>query len=142
MFLQCGMIERRTSINQDEERIESSKETLNCKGGKSKKERKKCSYCNIGFHIETSCMVKTIDLTVKVIQKHDLADCIQYSVKKNSNKPPEDQGKVHVLTIISSSYDRWILELGASNHIITSHNCFSSLVPCTRHPLLWETKHL
>jgi hypothetical protein len=48
-------------------------------------------------------MVKTIDLMAKVLQQHNLADCILDSInKKIEDKPLEDQVKGHVLTIISS----------------------------------------
>ena len=86
-----------------EQSIESSKETLNPNGGKYKKERTKCIYYNRGFHPKTYCMVKTIDLMAKVLQQHNLADCILDSTnKKIEDKPLEDQVKGHVLTIISS----------------------------------------
>lgn len=121
----------------DEESIESSKETLNPKGGKTKKEQTKCSYCNRGFDPKSSCMVNTISLMAKVLQQHNLADCIPDSVKKKTeDKPPEDQGKGHVLTTIASSSDRWILDSGASNHMAASKHSFYSLVPCTIPPML------
>jgi hypothetical protein len=60
--------------------------------------------------------------------------------KKTEDKPPEDQGKGHVLTTISSSSDRWILDSGASNHMVASKHYFSSLVPCTRPPMLMGDK--
>jgi hypothetical protein len=55
--------------NIDEEIIESSKDTLNPKVGKSNKKRTKCSYYNRGFYLECSCMVKTIDLMEEVLQQ-------------------------------------------------------------------------
>jgi len=64
----------------DEEIIESSKETMNPKGRNSKKERKKCNLCNEGFHPDISCMVKTIDLMAKVLQKNNLMGCIPDSM--------------------------------------------------------------
>jgi len=88
-------------------------------------------------------MMKTIDLMVKVLQQHNLADCIPNSVKKkNEDEPPEDQCKGHVLTNISSSSDRWILDSRASDHVDASKHYFSSLVPCTRTPMLMGEKTL
>jgi len=60
-----------------------------------------CIYFNRGFHIDSSCMVKTIDLLAKVLQQHNLAGCILDSVKKKTeDKSLEDEGKGHVLNNI------------------------------------------
>jgi hypothetical protein len=86
-------------------------------------------------------MVKIIDLMAKVLQQHNLVDCILDSVKKKTeDKPLEDQGKGHVLNTISSSYNRWILDSGSSNHMVASKHYFSSFVPCTRPPMLMGDK--
>jgi hypothetical protein len=86
-------------------------------------------------------MVKKIDLIAKVLQQQNLVDCIPDSLKNNTKyKLPEDQGKGHVLSTIYSSSNRWILDSGCYNYISESKDSFSSLVPCTRPPILMEDK--
>jgi len=113
---------------------------MNPKGGKTK-ESTKCIYCNRGFRPESSCMVKTIDFMEKMLQQQNLVDCILGNVKKqNKDKPLEDQVKGNVLTTIYSSSNRCILDSSASDHMIASKHYFSSLVPCTRPPMLMRDK--
>ena len=70
-----------------------------------------------------------------------LVNCIPESVKKKTkDKPPEDQGKDHVMTTIYSSHEIWILDSGDSNYMVSSKHYFSSPVPCTRPPMLMGDK--
>jgi len=88
-------------------------------------------------------MVNFIDLMEKSLQQHNLVNFIPNNVKnKTEDKPPEDQGKGHVLTNISSSLNRWILDSGSSNHIYTleSSDLGDSLLPCTRPSMLMGDK--
>jgi hypothetical protein len=45
------------------------------KSGKGKKGQK-CTYCNRGFHPESACMKKQIDLMTQILQKNNLGDQI------------------------------------------------------------------
>ena len=45
------------------------------KGEKGKK-GEKCTYCQRGFHPESSCMKKQIDQMAQILQKHNLGDHI------------------------------------------------------------------
>jgi hypothetical protein len=69
-------------------------------------------------------MVKTVDLMEKLLQQHNLVDYILDNVKKTEDKPPDDQGKGHVLTTIYSSSNRWILDSCASNHMAHQSSIF------------------
>jgi hypothetical protein len=60
----------------DDEIIESSKDTLNPKGGSYKKEKKKLNHCNKMFHPESYCIMNKIDLMEKVLQQHNVVDYI------------------------------------------------------------------
>ena len=73
----------------------------------------------------------------QVLQQNNLEDCIPENAKKNSgDKPPNDRGKAHALVAISSSPDAWIIDPGASYHMATSKDTFSSLQPCNSPPIL------
>jgi hypothetical protein len=78
-------------------------------------------------------MVKAIDLMDESTSTTQPCKLHTRSVKKKTQyKPLKDQGKDHVLTNFYSSYDIWILDSCASNHMVASKHYFSFLVPCTR----------
>ena len=43
------------------------------KGKKGKKGNLKCPYCNRGYHPESYCMQKTIDMMAKTLQQNNLS---------------------------------------------------------------------
>jgi hypothetical protein len=96
----------------------------------------KCGYCNRGFHPEHACMKKTIDQMAHTLQQNNLGGHIPENArKKDVEKPPDDRGKGrdgHDLVVVSSSSTTWILDSGASNHMASSQDSFTSLEPCTR----------
>jgi hypothetical protein len=53
------------------------------KGEKGRK-WEKCSYCHKGFHPESACMQKKIDLMSQILQKNNLGDCILEGTKKKN----------------------------------------------------------
>jgi hypothetical protein len=75
-------------------------------------------------------MKKQIDLMTRVLQKNNLGDFIPEGAKK---KKEEDhapkKGNHHALVAINSSYDSWIIYFGASHHMATKEEVFSSLSP-------------
>jgi hypothetical protein len=78
-------------------------------GSKGEKGRKgeKCTYCHKGFHSESACMQKQIDLMSQILQQNKLGDCILEGAKK---KKPEDTNSKkgnssHALISIHSSLD-------------------------------------
>jgi len=83
-------------------------------GSKGEKGRKgeKCMYCHKGFHLESACMQKQIDLMSQILQQNNLGDHILEGAKK---KKPEDQNSKkgnssHALIAINSSLDAWIVD--------------------------------
>jgi hypothetical protein len=56
---------------------------------KEKREEKgeKCTYCHKGFHSESACMQKQIDMMSQILQQNNLGDHIPEGAKK---KKPED----------------------------------------------------
>jgi hypothetical protein len=100
-------------------------------GSKGEKGRKgdKCMYCHKGFHLESSCMKKQIDLMSQILQKNNLGDRIPEGAKK---KKPEDLNSKkgnssHALIAINSSPDSWIVDSGESHHMATSKAVYYSL---------------
>jgi spore germination cell wall hydrolase CwlJ-like protein len=64
----------------------STYESSSSKESKGKKDNTKCSYCNMGFHLDISCMKNTIDLMAQPLEKHHLEDCIlDNALRKNSS---------------------------------------------------------
>jgi hypothetical protein len=74
-----------------------SDESSSSKEGKGKKGKSKCSYCNHGYHPESSCMKKTIDLMAQTLQQNNLGDCIPENAKK---KLREKHQKLEVMCML------------------------------------------
>jgi hypothetical protein len=87
--------------------IDSSKS----KGGKGRK-GEKCTYFHKGFHPESTCMHKKIDLTTQILQKKNLGDCIPEGSKKKNTKyqNPKKENSSHALIAIKSCPDAWIID--------------------------------
>ena len=66
-------------------------DSSNSKGGKGKKGKSKCGYCNRGFHPKSSCMKKTTDLMANSLQQNNLRDCIPENAKKKLGDQPPDK---------------------------------------------------
>jgi hypothetical protein len=107
------------------------------KGGKGRK-GEKCTYCHKGFHPESACTQKQIDLMSQILQQNNLGDRIPEDAKK---KKPEDRNPKKgnsslALIAINSSRDAWIVNLGASHHMAASKEVYSSLDVCKGPPIL------
>jgi hypothetical protein len=101
-----------------------TKPFIDASGSKGEKGRKgeKCTYCHKGFHSESACMKKKIDLMSQILQQNNLGYCIPEGAKK---KKPEDLNSKkgnssNALIAINSSLDAWIVDSGASHHMATS----------------------
>jgi hypothetical protein len=71
-------------------------------------------YCHKGFHLESACMKKQIDLMSKILQQNNLGERIPEGAKK---KNPEDLNSKkgnssHALIVINSYRDAWIIDSG------------------------------
>jgi hypothetical protein len=117
-----------------------TKPFTNASRSKGEKGRKgeKCTYCHKGFHLEYACMQKQIDMMCQILQKNNLGDRIPEGAKKkkledlNSRK----DNSSHALIAINSSPDAWIIDSGASHHMDTSEEVYSSLDACKGPPIL------
>jgi hypothetical protein len=98
------------------------------KGEKGRK-GEKCMYCHKGFHPESSCMKKQIDIMSQILQKNNLGDHIPKGVRKKKPKDlnPKKGNSSHALIAINSSPDAWIVDSRASHHMAASKKVYSSL---------------
>jgi hypothetical protein len=83
-------------------------------------------------------MQNKIDIMSQILQQNNLGDCIPEGAKK---KKPEDPNfkkgnSSHALIAIKSSLDDWIIDSGASHHMASSKEIYSSLDACKGPPIL------
>jgi hypothetical protein len=83
-------------------------------------------------------MKKKIDPMSQILQQNNLIDRIPKGAKK---KKPEDLNSKkgnssHALIAINSSPDAWIVDLGASHHMVASEAVYSYLDACKGPPIL------
>jgi hypothetical protein len=71
----------------------------------------------------------------QILQKNNLGDHIPEAAKKKS-KDQAKQGNSHALIAINSSHDAWILDSGASRHMVAIENVLSSIYACMGPPIL------
>jgi hypothetical protein len=83
-------------------------------------------------------MKKKKDLMSQILQKNNLGDRIPEDAKKK--KPvdlnPKQGNSNHALIAINSSLDAWIIDSGASHHMVASKLVYSSLDACKVHLIL------
>jgi hypothetical protein len=108
-------------------------------GSKGEKGRKgeKCAYCHKGFHLESTCMKKQIDLMSQIIQQNNLGDRIPEGAKKKKPKDLNSKkgNSSHALIAINSSPDSWIVDSGESHHMDALKAVYSSLDACKGPPI-------
>jgi hypothetical protein len=104
---------------------------IDASGSKGEKGRKgeKCTYCHKGFHSESSCMEKQIDLMSQILQQNNFGDRIPEGAKKKKPEDPNSKkdNSSHALIAINSSPDAWIVDSGASHHMATLEVVYFSL---------------
>jgi hypothetical protein len=111
------------------------KDSSNSKG--KNKKGKQCTYFNKPNHEESTCMKKQIDLMTQVLHKNNIGDCIPGGAKKKKEEyHAPKKGNHHALISINSSSDSWIIDSGASHHMATKEEVFTSLSSCSRPPIL------
>jgi hypothetical protein len=96
-------------------------EASRSKGEKGRK-GEKCTYCHKGFHLESACMKKQIDLMSQILQQNNIGDRIPEGEKKKNPEDPNSKkgNSSHALISINSSSDAWIVDSGALHHMATS----------------------
>jgi hypothetical protein len=73
----------------------------------------------------------------QTLQQNNLGKIIPEGVKKQKEEDhAPKKGNHHALVAINSSSDSWIIYSGATHHMATKDEVFSSLSPCSRPPIL------
>ena len=82
-------------------------------------------------------MKKTIDLMAEKLQQNNLGDHIPENPNKNSGeKAPKPRGNGHAFIYLHSTSQEWIIDSGASHHMASSKESFSSLHAYSGPPIL------
>jgi hypothetical protein len=82
-------------------------------------------------------MKKQINLMAQTLQHNNLGNFIPEGVKKQKEEDhAPKKGNHHALVAINSSSDSWIIDFGASHHMAAKEEVFTSLIPCSRPPIL------
>ena len=90
----------------------SNSKKKNFQKKKGKGEMSKCTYCGKGFHPESSCMKKQIDMLTKLLEKHNIS--LPEGTKKKEGGPSfEDKERVHALATSSVISPSFIIDSGA-----------------------------
>ena len=85
----------------------------------------KCAYCNKGNHTESSCMKKQIDMLTQILEKNGIS--LPDNSKKRGGSTSKDRERVHALVASTSSSPNFIIDSGASRHMVSTNEAFSSL---------------
>ena len=79
-----------------------------------------------GFHPESQCMKKTIDQISTLLQHNNIA--LPQRVKKSdAGQPTEDHERCHALKAGLSLSKAYLIDFGASNHMVSSKESFTTL---------------
>ena len=82
-------------------------------------------------------MKKTIDFMAQTLQQHNLGDHIpENAEKKSREKAPDPRGNGDALIALLSAPQEWIIDSGASHHMASSKESFSSLHAYSGPPIL------
>ena len=92
---------------------------------KKKFGKKLCPYCEKGYHLEYHCLRKEIDEMSTLLKQHNIASP---RAKKPDEEPQvEDTERCHALKETISPSSAYIIDSGASNHMVASEESFSTL---------------
>ena len=73
----------------------------------------------------------------QTLQQSNLRNFIPEGVKKKKEEDPAPKkGNHHALVAINSSSNSWIMDFDASHHMETKEKVFTSLISCSRTPIL------
>jgi hypothetical protein len=74
----------------------------------------------------------------QILKQNNLGDHIPEGAKKKKleDENPKKGSSSHALISINSSLDAWITDLGASHHMVSKKELYSSLDACKVHPIM------
>ena len=121
-------LEKKRDKNKSQEDPQGSKK--NFQKNKNKGETSKCTYCSKGYHLESSCMNNKIDMLNQLLEKNNISlpDC---SKKREGGSNSEDKERVHDLVAGTSSSPSFIIDSGASRHMVSTKR-HSPLLTCRK----------
>ena len=93
---------------------------------KNKGEMSKCAYSSKGNHFESSHMKKKIDMLTQLLEKNGIS-LPDSSKKREGGSSSDDRERVHALVVGTSSSPSFIIDSGASRHMVSTKEDFSSL---------------
>ncbi|WP_197054055.1 hypothetical protein, partial [[Clostridium] innocuum] len=104
----------------------------------SRRKRDKCAYCQKLGHDEHKCFQKKIDELTHIIQKHNIKFPSSVSTPSSthlaaSTSPSSSKDKGKGQALLASTHPeqgKWLLDSGASHHMASSMDMFSSIEPC------------
>ena len=106
---------------------EQSKEPSGLKRSKKNgKGKVLCSYCRRRFHSESSYMRRKLDEMALLLKKHNISAPASTRMDDSEEEDEEYQRKGHALKANCSSAHVFLIDSGASNHMVASRESFSS----------------
>ena len=86
-----------------------------------------CSYCGRGFHPKSCCMRRTIDEMALLLKKHNITVPPSTRNADHREENEEHEETCHALNDSCSTMHAFLIDSGASNHMVASRESFSSL---------------
>ena len=93
---------------------------------KNEGEMNKCSHYSKGNHTESSCMKKQIDMLINLLENNGIS-LPESSKKREGGSSVDDRERFHALVASTLSSPSFIIDSGASRHMVSTKEAFSSL---------------
>ena len=115
---------KRYKSKSQEDPLGSKKNFQNKKNNKS--EMSKCAYYSKGHHPEISCMKMKIDMLTQILEKNNISlpECTR---NREGGSNSDDKERAHALVSNTSIPSTFIIDFGASIHMVSTIDTFSSL---------------
>ena len=94
---------------------------------KSGKGKILCSYYGRGFHPDSSYMRRQIDEMTLIMKKHNIAATASARKAEHTEDIEDCFERGHALKASCSTAHAFLIDFGASNHMVASKESFSSL---------------
>ena len=115
---------------QERDKTKSQEESLGSKKDPQKKKNKgemsKWACCSNGYHPESSCMKKKIDMLTQHLEKNNIS-LLECTIKREGRSNSNDSERVHAVVAKNSRSSTFIIDSGASRHMVSTRETFSSL---------------
>ena len=108
------------------EKEQSNEPSSSKRSKKNEKGKTLCSYRGRGFHPESSCMRRTIDVMTILLEKHNITVPIGTRKAGHREETEEHDERFHALKARYSITHSFLIDSGASNHMVASRESFSS----------------